>query len=87
MQNLIDQIYKLDSQQLEQVISAVKLRRNQLHSQAGASFLVGDKVEFDGRQGRLEQGTVQKIKIKYVLVETNHGTRWNVPAGHLRKVA
>jgi len=86
MQNLIDQIYKLDSQQLEQVISAVKLRRNQLHSQAGASFMVGDKGEFDGRTGIL-QGTVQKIKIKYVLVETNHGTRWNVPAGHLRKVA
>jgi len=86
MQNLINQIYKLDSQQLEQVISAVKLRRNQLHSQAGASFMVGDKVEFDGRTGIL-QGTVQKIKIKYVLVETNHGTRWNVPAGHLRKVA
>jgi hypothetical protein len=40
-------------------------------------------VSFTGRNGRIEKGTVRKIKIKYVLVETDRGSRWNVPGSHL----
>jgi hypothetical protein len=40
-------------------------------------------VSFGGRGGVPEKGTVRKIKIKYVLVETDRGSRWNVPGSHL----
>jgi small-conductance mechanosensitive channel len=47
---------------------------------------VGDRVSFQGRYGRTEKGTVEKIKIKYVLVRTDSGTRWNVPGSHLTPI-
>jgi len=42
-----------------------------------------DRVSFQGRHGRTEVGTVEKVKIKYVLVRTDAGQRWNVPGSHL----
>jgi starvation-inducible outer membrane lipoprotein len=42
-----------------------------------------DRVSFQGRHGRTETGTVEKVKIKYVLVRTDAGQRWNVPGSHL----
>jgi hypothetical protein len=50
------------------------------------SLVIGDKVSFTGRGGRLVTGTVDKVKIKNVLVDTGMG-RWNVPASMLTKVA
>ena len=83
---MIQDIYTLNTDELNQVIDAVKLRRNQLHSLDARSLKVGDRVSFQGRYGRTEKGTVEKIKIKYVLVRTDSGTRWNVPGSHLTLV-
>ena len=33
-----------------------------------------------------EKGTVEKIKIKYVLVRTDRDQRWNVPGSHLTQI-
>jgi hypothetical protein len=43
-------------------------------------------VSFQGRGGITEKGTVEKIKIKYVLVRTDRGQRWNVPGSHLTQI-
>jgi hypothetical protein len=86
MKQLINQIYSLNAADLDQVIQAVKFRRNQLHCQNANSFKVGDKVEFTGRSGRMIQGTVSKIKIKYVLIDCGAHGRWNVPGSHLTLV-
>jgi len=83
---MIQDIYTLNTDELNQVIDAVKLRRNQLHSLDARSLKVGDRVSFQGRYGRTEKGTVEKIKIKYVLVRTDSGTRWNVPGSHLTPI-
>ena len=83
---MIQDIYTLNTDELNQVIDAVKLRRNQLHSLDARSLKVGDRVSFQGRYGRTEKGTVEKIKIKYVLVRTDAGQRWNVPGSHLTLV-
>ena len=80
---LINKIFSLDATDLDQVIQAVKMRRNQLHCENARALNIGDRVEFEGRGGRTEKGTVRKIKIKYVLVETDRGSRWNVPGSHL----
>jgi starvation-inducible outer membrane lipoprotein len=47
---------------------------------------IGQRVSFQGRRGITEKGTVRKIKIKYVLVETDRGQRWNVPGSHLTQI-
>jgi len=86
LKNIINEIYNLDAMGINAVVQAVKLRRNQLHSQSAGSFMKGDRVEFEGRGGRILEGTVEKVKIKYVLVHADNGQRWNVPGSHLTKI-
>ena len=83
LNKMLEDINVLNNAELEQVISAVKLRRNALHSINAHAFKIGDTVSFTGRGGRITQGTIQRIKIKYVLVRTDAGQRWNVPGSHL----
>lgn len=84
LEKLIDTIYKLNNEDLNTVIDAIKLRRNQIHTQQAQTFKVGDTVSFKGRYGRTETGTVTKIKIKNVVVDTG-SVRWNVPGNLLTK--
>tara|TARA_Y100000031_G_scaffold143950_1_gene174863 strand:+ start:43 stop:327 length:285 start_codon:yes stop_codon:yes gene_type:complete len=83
LQKILEDIYKMDSADIQSIVDAVKLRRNQLHLQDAQSFRVGDTVFFRGRRNTLCEAKVEKIKIKYVLVRTLDGTRWNVPGSHL----
>ena len=73
----------MDGEDLTAIIDAVKLRRNQLHAKQAHSLRIGQSVSFSGRHGITEKGVVEKIKIKYVLVRTDRGQRWNVPGAHL----
>ena len=86
LNKMIQDIYTLNSDELNQVVDAVKLRRNQLHSLDAHSLRIGQRVSFQGRHGITEKGTVEKIKIKYVLVRTDRGQRWNVPGSHLTQI-
>ena len=81
-----NEIFNMNSEELESVIESVKLRRNQLHFADAHSLRVGQRVSFQGRHGITEKGTVRKIKIKNVLVETDRGQRWNVPGSHLTQI-
>jgi hypothetical protein len=83
---ILEDIYKLNGTELSSVVDAVKLRRNQLHFSDAQSFRIGDRVSFNGRRGAIEKGTVEKVKIKFILVRTTSGTRWNVPGSHLTKI-
>ena len=85
MQNIISSIYDMESADLSAVIEAVKLRRNQLHTSDAHQFRIGERVSFAGRRGSTLYGEVQKVKIKYVLVRTDSGQRWNIPGSHLNK--
>lgn len=84
---IIEDIYKMNGADIQSVVDAVKMRRNQLHLQNAQSFKVGDKVFFRGRRNTLCEAKVEKIKIKNVLVRTLDGTRWNVPGSHLHTEA
>ncbi len=83
LQKILEDIYKMDSADIQSIVDAVKLRRNQLHLQDAQSFRVGDTVFFRGRRNTLLEAKVEKIKVKFVLVRTLDGTRWNVPGSHL----
>ena len=78
--NFIDD---LNADDLQKVINVVKMRRNQLHFAKAQSFKIGDSVSFEGRHGAILKGVVEKVKVKYILVRTTSGTRWNVPGSHL----
>ena len=83
LNKMIQDIYVLNNDELNKVVEAVKLRRNQLHAKQAHSLRIGQSVSFQGRHGITEKGVVEKIKIKYVLVRTDRGQRWNVPGAHL----
>ena len=86
IKEILEAIGKMDSGDLNMVISAIKLRRNQLHFTDAQNFKVGDMVSFAGRRGSILKGVVEKVKIKYLLINTTHGQRWNVPGSHLTKI-
>ena len=87
IQKIIEAILTMDNEDIQSVVDAVKMRRNQLHFSDAQSFKVGDTVFFRGRRNTLCEAKVEKIKIKNVLVRTLDGTRWNVPGSHLSKEA
>ncbi len=73
----------LTNDELSTVIDAVKFARAQLTKQNKRAFQLGDSVKFtSNRNGLTYVGTVRKVKIKYILVNTPGGL-FNVPANML----
>lgn len=73
----------LTNDELSSVIDAVKFARAQLTKQNKNKFWPGDSVKFtSNRNGLTYVGTVRKVKIKYILVNTPGGL-FNVPANML----
>jgi hypothetical protein len=69
--------------QLTSIIDAVKYNRAQLAKQVKRSFSVGAKVKFtSSRSGMVVVGTVRKIAIKNIIVDTPLGG-YKVPANML----
>ena len=69
--------------QLNSIIAAIKFRRAQITKQNKRAFQPGDSVKFtSNRNGLTYLGTVNRVKIKFVLVKTNAGL-FNVPANML----
>ena len=83
LKTIVEDIFKMEGTDLNAVIDAVKMRRNQIHTEQAHSLRIGQRVSFNGRHGITEKGVVEKIKIKYVLVRTDRGQRWNVPGSLL----
>ena len=71
--------------ELNEVIEAVKYARTQLGRQVARSISIGANVRFTGRDGKVFTGTVQGIKIKNAVVQTNVG-RYRVPMSMLETV-
>lgn len=76
----------LTNTELYSVIDAVKFARTQLTKQNARAFGIGDTVKFTrNRNGMTYVGTVNKVKIKFILVKTPGGL-FNVPANMLEAV-
>lgn len=83
----VEQIYQMDNDELNQVIEAVKLKRQHLSKQAVRSFLIGDIVGFTKKNGARVTGQVRKVNRKYIIVnESATGTQWRVPGTMLTKL-
>jgi sulfate adenylyltransferase subunit 1 (EFTu-like GTPase family) len=82
----ITAIHKMDDNQLNAVVQAVKDRRTYLARQTAGTFQVGDTVSFAAR-GMQVVGTVTKINVKTVQVRQNNSlTVWKVHASLLKPV-
>jgi|TARA_B100001094_G_C17423970_1_gene435993 ribosomal protein L35AE/L33A len=83
----VENIYKMDSNQLNQIVEAVKLKRTHLAKQTARSILVGDIVSFEGRRGQMVQGKVTKVNQKTVVVrDSATQVQWKVTASLLTKL-
>jgi hypothetical protein len=72
--------------ELNSIIDAVKYARSRITEQAKRNLRIGDQVSFtSSKTGRVMQGKVTKVAIKYVTVSTLQGM-WKVPANMLTKV-
>ena len=72
--------------QLSSILAAVKYRRAQINREVKRSITLGASVKFyHPKLGKDIFGTVDRIKQKYVLVQTVGG-RYNVPAAMLEQV-
>lgn len=75
-----------DHTELMSIQDAIKWARANLARRVKSSIWVGDRVQFTNtKTGRVMQGTVNKIAIKYVTVSTAQGL-WRVPASMLSHV-
>ena len=81
----VEAIYQMDNDQLNQVVDAIRLKRNQLSKLAVRQFLIGDKVSFIDKNQRRAYGTVEKVNKKYIIVDTNPGPKWRISATMLEK--
>ena len=85
--DIVNDIAHMDNDEINKIIRAVQVRRDQLHFQKTKSFNPGDRVEFtSSRTGAVLAGTVSKVKIKYVAVNCDNGQTWNIPGGMLRMI-
>ena len=74
------------NEQLDSILSAVKFRRGTIAQDNKRNLTIGTRVKFtSNRNGQTYTGTVSKIKIKYILVNTPLGL-YNVPANMLEAV-
>lgn len=86
LQNAIDAIRKLDNNEIDRAIDAIKARRTYLARQSANSFQIGDRVSFAARRMQIV-GTVTKVNFKTVLVkQDNTMTTWKVHASLLKPV-
>ena len=74
--------------ELNAIIDAVKFARKMLAERAKRAITLGSTVQFTStKTGMIHRGTVEKIAIKYVTVNTGTGAgRWRVPANMLTVV-
>ena len=74
------------NEDLNKIVEALKYARTSLTKRTKASLMLGDRVKWtNSRTGGVMQGTVSKVAIKYITVNTGAGL-WRVPANMLTVV-
>ena len=87
IRTVIDQVSRMDAEELNRVVEAVKLRRTFIAKESARGLFIGDAVSFTSKRGQTVQGTVTKVNSKTVVVDTVHDGRWKVTASMLTLVA
>jgi hypothetical protein len=73
------------NEEFSEIINAIKFARSQLSRKITGSFVIGTRVQFTNpKTGVRYTGKVNKVKQKFILVDTDVGVRYNVPAAMLK---
>ena len=86
VQTAITAIRGMDSNEIDQVVEAIKLQRTFNAKQSARNFMIGDAVQFKGRAGRTVVGTVSKVNPKTIVVDSPSQGRWKVTASMLQSL-
>lgn len=86
----VELIYQMDNAQINEVVEALKLKRQYLARQATRAVILGDTVQFSAR-GRMVKGTVTKVnqktlQVREQLAAGGFTTNWKVTASLVSKV-
>jgi len=88
MNTVLDQIQRMDNDELNRVAAAVKAQRTYNARNITRKLLVGDIVGFDAKSRGYITGRVKKVNPKTVLVtDSKSGTVWKVSATLLTPAA
>ena len=80
-------VFQMDNSQLNDVIEAIKLKRQHLSRQATRDIMVGDIVGFEGRRGNQVSGKVVKVNQKtLVVLDSKTQPRWKVSGTLVQKL-
>jgi hypothetical protein len=86
MNTVVNEIRNMTSDELNNVIAEIKLRRNYIANKTARGLSKDDTVQFTGRRGETIVGRVTKINTKTVIVrELNSPTTWKVTASMLSR--
>jgi len=81
VETAVDAIRNMTNEELNEIVSEIKLRRTRLARLNTQRLAVGDTVKFAAR-GHVVTGTVTKINRKTVMVKDGY-TNWKVAASLL----
>ena len=88
MNTVLDQIQRMDNDELNRVAAAVKAQRTYNARNITRKLLVGDIVGFDAKSRGYITGRVKKVNPKTVLVtDSKSGVVWKVSATLLEPAA
>jgi len=83
----VELIYQMDNDELNQIVDAIKLKRQYITKQATRTLMVGDVVSFtSSKTGQNLRGRVRKVARKYVTVDCGVSGQWRVPGNMLTKL-
>ena len=85
---VLDQIQRMDNDELNRVVKAVKSQRTYIARTMTRKLMPGDVVSFEERRGATVTGKVKKVNPKTVLVEdSTTGIQWKVTASLLQRLS
>lgn len=76
--NIKKEILTMNTDEINELVSVIKLRRKQLGMEAGTNFNVGDKVSFGRPNGLKRIGIIKKVNTAKAVVDVD-GQQWRVP--------
>ena len=83
--NITQQIMKMDSKEINDLVDAIQLRRKQLHAEAGSNVKVGISVQFGRPNGRQRKCTIAKLNITIAFFNVDC-QKWILPFGMMEAV-
>lgn len=72
--------------EIREINAAVRFAYDKAVRAAPRQFKKGDRVQFKSRDGRIIEGTVEKVMQKNIRVKTDDGMGWRVGATLLTKI-